>query len=73
MHSPDVDVIFAFVNPVTIVPMDEHKVDYFLGSVIKSWSACKTNFATHVTFIFTIFVVSRVKNSLSYATTTKST
>ncbi len=24
MHSPDVDVIVAFVNPVTIVPMDEH-------------------------------------------------
>ncbi len=28
VHSPDVDVIVAFVNPVTIVPMDEHKIFY---------------------------------------------
>jgi hypothetical protein len=25
-RSPDVDVIVAFVNPVTIVPMDEHNL-----------------------------------------------
>ncbi len=26
MHSPDVDVIVASVNPVTTVPMDEHNL-----------------------------------------------
>jgi hypothetical protein len=36
-------------------------VDYFPVSDIEYWSACQTNFAIHVTFFFTIFVLSRVK------------
>ncbi len=32
MHSPDVDVFVAFVNPVTIVPIEEHIIFYVVLS-----------------------------------------